>query len=593
MLMVVLMVGMRVARAGALPGAHLGAQDVSGLNGAQLHDVVRTLAAARGEHTVTVVREAVPEAGATEESRLSATGAELGFALDVDATVQRVLRRGRQLNPFAAFADQVRAFFGATTVQPVQQLDNEVFTAWLRDAARKLRVDAVEGAVAFEGTTVARVEPKAGAEVDRAALRRTVRRALFTSDSEPVRALTEPLEPLTDQADLDALERDAKRAVSAPVRLHRDGVTLTLTPEDLAQVLDSERVTDNDDVSLRLTVSPIRLTAQIPAEVMASLERDPVDATFALSGATISVVDSIEGFSFDADAAATQIVELALKLTDREAELVGQTTPPKLTTEAAKGMGITEQVSSFTTAFPCCQGRVKNIARIAEMVNNTVIQRGETFSLNGAVGERTVEKGFTTGGAIYDGEFVEQIGGGVSQFTTTMFNAAFFGGYAIPQHKPHSYYISRYPVGREATLNWPNVDLKILNNSPHGIWVKASTTATSVTVSFYGTKWVEVAESTGPRTNVKPPPVKYEENPALPPGTEKEISSGREGFDITVTRTLTYKSGGSEKERFFTRYLPEPRVIQRNSATPAPEPSGSPTPTDPSASPAPTAAPSQ
>jgi len=134
MLMVVLMVGMRVARAGALPGAHLGAQDVSGLNGAQLHDVVRTLAAARAEHTITVVREAVPDAGATEESRLTATGAELGFALDVDATVQRVLRRGRQLNPFAAFADQVRAFFGVTTVQPVQQLDNEVFTAWLRDA---------------------------------------------------------------------------------------------------------------------------------------------------------------------------------------------------------------------------------------------------------------------------------------------------------------------------------------------------------------------------------------------------------------------------------------------------------------------------
>ncbi|HWH31918.1 MAG TPA: VanW family protein [Egibacteraceae bacterium] len=585
--MLLLTFGLRVARAGALPGVHLDGQDVSGMNGARLHDLVSDLARERTAQSVTVVRAPVPSAGATEEATVAATGAELGYSLDVDGTVKAVLRRGRQLNPFAAFADQVRAFFGTTTVEAVQEVDQERLSDWLEQAQRRLRVDPIEGSLAFEGASVARVEPKPGADVRRDALREDVLDALFHGRSE-VRARTAPLEPLTTSADVDEVEEAARRALAASVELRRGDVTLTLTPEDLGAVLTVERVTHDDEVSLELRVSPEALEAQIPADVMTSIEQEPVDATFAVSGGSVSVVESRDGFRFDAEAAAEQVRELALGAGERSAELDGEVTEPELTTQEARSLGITEQVSTFTTNFPCCQSRVRNIQRAAELVDGVVLEPGDTFSLNGHLGERTVAKGFTTGGAIYDGEFVEQVGGGVSQFTTTMFNAAFFGGYAIPQYKAHSYYISRYPVGREATLNWPNVDLKVHNNSPHGILVKAATSGTSVTVTFYGTKWVEVSEVTGGRTNVKPPPTKYKENPALAPGEERVVSQGREGFDITVTRILKFPDGREERERFFTRYLPEPRTVERNTTSPSPSPSPEPTGTA-SPSPSPTA----
>jgi vancomycin resistance protein YoaR len=243
--------------------------------------------------------------------------------------------------------------------------------------------------------------------------------------------------------------------------------------------------------------------------------------------------------------------------------LDGTVVAPALSTADAQGLGIVEQVSTFTTEHPCCQGRVTNIQRMADLVDGVLIRPGEVFSLNDHVGERTRAKGFVEGGAIQNGEFVDEVGGGVSQFTTTMFNAAFFGGYAIPDHKAHSYYISRYPAGREATLNFPTVDLKVENTSPHGILVATSYTDTSITVSFWGTRWVEVTESTGPRRNPTSPDVRTVDTPDLPAGATRLRSEGRPGFDITVSRTLRHPDGRVEREDFFTRYLPEPRVTER------------------------------
>ncbi|MGH8904009.1 MAG: VanW family protein, partial [Egibacteraceae bacterium] len=231
----------------------------------------------------------------------------------------------------------------------------------------------------------------------------------------------------------------------------------------------------------------------------------------------------------------------------------------------ARGLGIVQQVSSFTTNHACCQTRVTNIHRIADMVNGTVIRPGKTFSLNAHVGNRIPEKGFLPGKAIQDGVFVDQIGGGVSQFTTTMFNAAYFGGYDIVEHKPHSYYISRYPEGREATLNYPHVDLKIRNNSPHGILVQTSYTDTSVSVSFWATRWVAVESITGPRTNPREPETQYRENPSLPPGSEQVVQESAPGFDVTVTRILRFPDGRQRRQDFRTTYNPQPKIIERNS----------------------------
>ena len=113
--------------------------------------------------------------------------------------------------------------------------------------------------------------------------------------------------------------------------------------------------------------------------------------------------------------------------------------------------------------------------------------RARRFSINDHVGERTAEKGFVPAGAIRDGKHVEEVGGGVSQFATTMFNAAYFAGLQIDESQAHSEYFDRYPRGREATMGFPAPDLRFTNDTPYGIMIWTSYTQSSLTITLYST----------------------------------------------------------------------------------------------------------
>jgi vancomycin resistance protein YoaR len=171
---------------------------------------------------------------------------------------------------------------------------------------------------------------------------------------------------------------------------------------------------------------------------------------------------------------------------------------------------------------------VTNIHKISDIVRGTLIPPGATFSVNDTVGRRTTAKGFVEGGVIQDGKFGTDIGGGVSQFATTTFNAAFFGGLNIPAYKAHSKYISRYPFGREATLAYPSVDLKIRNETPYGVVIWPTYTNTSITVSMWSTPFAK-GEQTA-------------QNPTS--------GCGR----VTTERTRTFVDGHTEKDKFNANY---------------------------------------
>ncbi|HEX2062814.1 MAG TPA: VanW family protein, partial [Acidimicrobiales bacterium] len=186
-----------------------------------------------------------------------------------------------------------------------------------------------------------------------------------------------------------------------------------------------------------------------------------------------------------------------------------KTVQPRRTVEEARALGIKEPVAAFTTNHAPNQPRVRNIHRIADMLRGRLIEPGQTLSVNDAVGRRTVDKGFVVDAVIEDGKFEEEVGGGISQFATTLFNAAFFAGLEFPEYQSHSIYISRYPYGREATLSYPRPDLKLRNPSPHGVLLWPTYTGSSITVTLYSTKWVEAAQTAqtteprGPCTRVR------------------------------------------------------------------------------------------
>jgi vancomycin resistance protein YoaR len=211
-------------------------------------------------------------------------------------------------------------------------------------------------------------------------------------------------------------------------------------------------------------------------------------------------------------------------------------------TEDAQKLGIKEpvgattdwkgqaQVKSFTTYYPCCAPRVTNIHRIADLIRGTLVKPGETFSVNKTVGQRTIAKGFVVAGAIANGVHTDEVGGGVSQFATTMFNAAFFAGLKFGEYQSHSEHFDRYPYGREATMGYEHPDLQWKNTTPYGILIWTSWTATSVTVTLYSTQYAAGAQ------------------------TGQSTSHSGSCTTVTTQRTITYVDGRTESDSVRARY---------------------------------------
>jgi vancomycin resistance protein YoaR len=186
----------------------------------------------------------------------------------------------------------------------------------------------------------------------------------------------------------------------------------------------------------------------------------------------------------------------------------------------------------FTTYHDPTGARITNIHRMADIVRGAVIAPGETFSINDHVGERTLEKGFVPAGAIREGRHVEEVGGGVSQFATTMFNAVYFAGLQIDESQAHSEYFDRYPRGREATMGYPAPDLRFTNDTPYGIMIWTSYTQSSLTITLYSTPHAR--------------------------GEQTAISESRVGncTVVTTTRTITYPDGSTKADKFRATYRP-------------------------------------
>jgi vancomycin resistance protein YoaR len=251
--------------------------------------------------------------------------------------------------------------------------------------------------------------------------------------------------------------------------------------------------------------------------------------------------------------------------------------PPELTTTAAKGLGIRELVSEFTTYHPCCAPRVSNIHRAADIMDGTIVPPGRRFSLNEVLGRRTVERGFVTAPQIFNGRLEDAVGGGVSQIATTTYNAAFFAGVQILTHQPHQFYISRYPMGREATVSWGGPELIWRNDWPAAILVDTSYTDTSITVRFYSSKLGRRVETeTGePCCYVQPRSIVVR-NPSLPPGATSVIqTAGPAGFTISYTRKVFRHGKLRRNERYTWRYDAEDAVTE---VGPPPKPAAKPKP---------------
>jgi vancomycin resistance protein YoaR len=492
-----------------------------------------------------------------EGTEVAIDPAEVGLGVDYEASVAEAGGE-RSWDPVRLW----NYFTGGDAFEAETTVDTATFAAYVAALDEQHGTPPRDGAVTFEGARVVTTEARTGKALDPADTLESLETAFLQDSPSPVELQMADVVPAIDTGDVqEALDGFASPAVAAPVTLSFEGSSIKVFPGDFTAAL-SLVPTDGELVP---TLDAARLSEVVGSKVTTGA---PVDATVALVGGRPQVVPARPGVTFDpAELEAGFLGVVAQPQGERTLPLTAQVAKPDFTTKEARALRVTEQVSSFTTYFPYAEYRNVNIGRAGELINGTLLKPGETFSLNGIVGERTEANGFTKGYVISDGILTQDLGGGVSQMATTAFNAMFFAGLEDVEHKPHSFYIDRYPVGREATVAWGAIDLRFRNDTPYGVLVQASVTPSTpsssgvATVSMYSTKWWDITTTTGERYNLTKPEVRRIDDLTCHPNT------GFGGFDIDVVRYFTPVGDNTETrddEVFNTTYTPSDTVICTN-----------------------------
>ncbi len=449
-------------------------------------------------------------------------------------------------------------YTAAPELDPVVSVDEAAMDAAIARLGASVGTPARDGAVVFRRGDVHVVPARTGEELDPQEARDAITAAYLRDEPRAELSLHTAIPDIDDTDVQRALDDFANPALSGSVTLVFDTSRIRLQPRQFGRVLGMRA----EDGALVPDLDQQALTRLVDRAI--SHNGAPVDATVALVHGRPTVVPARPGVTYHPQDVTDAFLTLVTRPDGRrEMKVKATVAEPKFTTADARKLKIRERVSSFTTYYPYAEYRNTNIGRAAELVNGTVLKPGQTFSLNRTVGERTRRNGFTEGFVISDGVFKEDLGGGVSQMATTTFNAMFFAGLEDVEHKPHSFYIDRYPVGREATVAWGSVDLRFRNDTPYGVLISAHVTPSTpssqgvVTVSMYSTKHWDITATTGDRYKSVPPKTRHLH------GADCYPNSGYAGFDIDVTRHFR-KPGQSaldHDEVFHTHYTPSDTVV--------------------------------
>ena len=258
-------------------------------------------------------------------------------------------------------------------------------------------------------------------------------------------------------------------------------------------------------------------------------------------------------------AQAADLVITALTAPDRTARLATTVAAPKVTTATAQAWGVQQVVSSFDSPFPYNPSRTANLTTAANTVNGTLVPPGGVFSLNAVLGERTEDKGYAEGYVIEDGRLVKGTGGGVSQISTVVYNLAWFAAAELTAHTAHSFYISRYPEGREATVHWPDVDNRFTNGTPYAMLVQMWVADGAVHGRIWSSKLSDVEAVKGPRTAVVAGKTVTDDSTSCVPQPEMVP-----GFTVSVQRVIRQRDAVVKTESYTTAYQPEDNVVCTN-----------------------------
>ena len=540
-------------------GSEIAGVDVSGLTAAEARAMLKQRSRELGRVPVVFTAN-----GKRWRVKPDAVVAEVDWAAAVEAARQQ----GEGFGPIRGLKRLgVRVFGGE--VAPRATVYQTAIDSYVTRFGKAVNRPRAEPYLRLRGSEPEVVPGQAGTVLDRSEAQRVLVRALTGLAREPVALPLRADRPQLATADLAGAKVKTEIALSAPVDLSFESrASWHLTRAKIARLLALPR---NGSTELELA-GP--LAPHFFTNLRKRIGHPPRNATFRIgAGNRVRVVPAEPGRRVDVEDTKRNLLSAMLSSSNRRADLVVISAAPERTTRDAKAMGITGLVGAYETIYGGVPNRIHNVQLVAHLIDDHFIAPGEEFSFNGTTGERTSDKGFLEAPVIINGELKTGLGGGICQVSTTTFNAAYDAGLSITERTNHALYISHYPLGRDATVNYPDTDLKFENDTGHWLWLRTFVGSSSLTVALYGTPQHRRVESeVSPLVVTGDPPVKRVPDPNLVVGKTSLEEYGSPSRSTNVRRRV-YTSEGKlmYDHTWYSSYVAEPRVV-RVGTKPAPPP---------------------
>jgi vancomycin resistance protein YoaR len=545
----------------ALPeGAKVAGVDVGGLSPKAAQAVLeqRALALRR-----------VPVVFTAGRHRIQIQPSRLALETDWAAAVEAVREKGEGFGPMQGLRRIGVRVFG-TDVYPAVDVYEPALGRELDRISAAVDDPHRDAAIRLRGLEPRLVKGREGVVLDREAGARLIVEALSRFERRPVVLPVRIDRPTVRAADLTAVQAQVETALSAPVKLTLGPTTYKLPRWRIAKLLslpqDGTRKLSIGGPDAERHFKRLERTVGKPAR----------SADFEITAAgKVRVVPHENGRELNVRKTSRALLAAALARSPvgraAAVEIVPKT--PARTTAEAKAMGIRGLVGGYTTIYGGIANRIHNVQLVARLIDRTLIPPGSQFSFNRTTGERTAEKGFLEAPVIINGELQTGLGGGVCQVSTTVFNAAYEAGLPIDSRTNHALYISHYPQGRDATVNYPDIDLRFRNDTSKWLLLRAFVGSSSLTVNLYGKPTGRRVESeTGPLVVTGDSPVKHIPDPTLEKGKTVVEQAGSPSRSTSVRRKVYSPTGKLLYDAtWYSSYRGEYQVVRVGTKQPEPK----------------------
>jgi vancomycin resistance protein YoaR len=500
-------------------------------------------------------------------ARWTVSAEELGGSFDFVGLTAQAMTVGRSGGLVTWIRDRAGAWFRGRDISAPLVADKKKLATVIGRIASEIDVAPRDAVLTVKADGVEMESSATGIAVDRGRMQSELLLAYTSEASRTVSIRAGIAYPHIGDQEAREAKATVETMMDGPVTVEYRAKSWTLSEAELAKMIVFQSVESTGTNKWRLVplVGAKESARIIVPKVGAALGAPPRDAKFVTKGGRVTITPSKDGVGPDVEDFSASLTTV-LKNPDmgRTVQLHTKITPPKLTTEAARKMGVVNRISTFTTEYNSgAESRVNNIHLLGDALDGKMIPPGGTFSFNSAVGERTAAKGYQEANAIVKGKLVPQLGGGICQVATTMFNAVFFSGFPVVERQNHSFYISHYPTGRDATVSWGGPDLRWRNPTKQWVLVAVGYSSDSITVSLYGTDpGYEVDYSTGKFTNIVPYKKNVVKDPTLAAGLQLIEDSGVDGKKCIVTRTVKQNGRVIRTDTFTSNYKAKSATVK-------------------------------